>query len=392
MKRNRTLFNNKSNISTAENIVLTFVRLALAALFIFSGFVKAVDPLGTAYKFGDYFAAFSDTLTQMNFAALGEFFTRIDFLAFPFAVAMIALEFIIGLNLLFKVYIGTTSLFALLFMCVMTPLTLYVYIASPVSDCGCFGDALVISNSVTFWKNVVLLAFTIYLFIRRKYIKPLLMPVAQIITELVFILAVLGFMIWNLTHLPVIDFRPYKIGTNIEQAMQLPENAKPDVYNTKFIYEKNGVKQEFTLENYPKGDSTWVFVNQESTLVSKGDAPKIHDFSITDPEHGDITDYVLQNEGKTYLAIMYDLNKTSRCGVQKVEKLYQLAKKHGIDFYALSGSSDEEIEKFREETGVTFPFCTTDPITLKTIVRSNPGIVLIENGTIEGKWAWRDIF
>jgi hypothetical protein len=218
------------------------------------------------------------------------------------------------------------------------------------------------------------------------------MPVAQVITKLIFILAIFGFMLWNLSHLPVIDFRPYKIGTNIEQAMQLPENAKPDVYDTRFIYEKNGIQQEFTLKNYPKGDSTWVFVDQISTLISKGDVPKIHDFSITDSEYGDITDYILANKGKTYLAIMYDLNKTSKRGAQKAEEFYQLVKKQEIAFYALSGSSDEEIEKFREETGVTFPFCTTDPITLKTIVRSNPGIVLIENGTIEGKWAWRDIF
>lgn len=380
MKNKRTLFHDKSNISVAENIVLVFIRLALAALFIFSGFVKADDPLGTAYKFGDYFVAF------------GEFFTKFDFLTLPFAITMITLEFVIGLNLLFKVYVRTTSLFALLFMCIMTPLTLYIYIANPVTDCGCFGDALVLSNSTTFWKNVILLAFTIYLFIRRKYIQPLLMPVAQIITKLFFIIIILGFMLWNLTHLPVIDFRPYKIGTNIPMAMELPENAKPDVYDTKFIYEKDGVKQEFTLENYPKNDSNWVFVNQISTLVAKGDVPEIHDFSITDTEHGDITDYVLSNTDKTYLAIMYDLTKTSKRGAEQTEKLYQMAKKQGLMFYALSGSSDEEIEQFRQETGVTFPFCMTDPITLKTIVRSNPGIVLLKNGTVEGKWAWRDIF
>ncbi|MCL2597032.1 MAG: DoxX family membrane protein [Paludibacter sp.] len=383
-KNNRILFEDKSNISTFENIILNVIRLALSALFIFSGFVKAVDPLGTAYKFADYFHSFDEIITHT------EFFSRLDFLALPFAFVMIAIEFLIGLNLLFKIYPRLTSLFALLFMCVMTPLTLYIYIENPVTDCGCFGDALVISNSATFWKNIVLLAFAIYLFIRRKYIKPLLMPIAQIISELFLILAILGFMMWNLTHLPVIDFRPYKIGTNIEQAMTLPENAKSDVYDTKFIYQKNGVQQEFTLENYPKNDSTWVFVEQKSTLISKGDVPKIHDFSITDPEHGDITDYILSNEGKTYLVIMYDLTKTSKRGTKKIEKLYQMAQQQGIPFYALSGSGEDEIENFRQKTSVTFPFCSTDPITLKTIIRANPGIVLIGNGTIIDKWAWRD--
>jgi peroxiredoxin len=134
-----------------------------------------------------------------------------------------------------------------------------------------------------------------------------------------------------------------------------------------------------------------VFVDQKSVLISKGYVPPIHDFTINDPQNGDITEEALQYEGKTYLAIMYDLSKTSKRGAQKVEKLYQLNKNKGVGFYALSGSSQEEIEKFREETGVTFPFCQTDPVTLKTIIRSNPGIVLLNNGVIESKWAWRDI-
>jgi len=386
INNNRTLFEDKNNISAFEKIILTVLRLALAALFIFSGFVKAVDPLGTAYKLAEYFHSFDETFTHANV------FSHLDFLALPFAFVMIAIEFLIGLNLLFKIYPRITSLFALLFMCVMTPLTFYIFIDNPVTDCGCFGDALVISNSATFWKNVVLLAFAIYLFARRKYLKPMLMPLAQIIMELFLLLAVLGFMMWNLTHLPVIDFRPYKIGTNIKQAMTLPENAQSDVYDTKFIYQKNGVEQEFTLENYPKNDSTWTFVGQKSTLVSKGDVPKIHDFSITDPEEfGDITDYILSHDGKTYLVIMYDLTKTSKRGAKKVEKLYQIARKECILFYALSGSAEDEIQQFRQKTGVTFPFCTTDPVTLKTIIRANPGVVLLENGTIINKWAWRDV-
>ncbi|MDR1652520.1 MAG: DoxX family membrane protein, partial [Prevotellaceae bacterium] len=229
MQRNRKLFPEKGNISVAENVVLTVVRLLLGCVFIFSGFVKAVDPLGTAYKFQEYFAAFGDSFTHFNFLAL------------PFAIVLIAGEFVVGVNLIFKIYVRTTSFLALLFMLVMTGLTLWIYIMNPVTDCGCFGDALVISNSATFWKNVVLLAFAIYLFIRSVKIRPLFMPVAQIVTELVFIAAILGFMVWNLSHLPVIDFRPYKIGVNIEQEMQIPQEAPADVYDIKFIYSKDGV-------------------------------------------------------------------------------------------------------------------------------------------------------
>ena len=186
------------------------------------------------------------------------------------------------------------------------------------------------------------------------------------------------------------DFRPYKVGVNIPESMFVPENAPADVYNTTFIYEKGGVQKEFTLENYPKGDSTWKFVDQKTVLVSKGYKAPIHDFSIVDANFNDITEQIIYNTGETYLLIMYDVNKASEEGARRAEELYQKYKNTNTKFYALTASGDDDVRKFVAKTGITYPFCKTDPITLKTIIRSNPGLMQIKNGVITGKWHWRD--
>ena len=188
----------------------------------------------------------------------------------------------------------------------------------------------------------------------------------------------------------MIDFLPYKTGVNIPKAMEIPENAPSDVYKTNFIYEKDGVQKEFTLENYPKNDSNWAFVDQKTELISKGYKAPIHDFSIMNAQFDDITQQVLNFPGLTYLFIMYDLNETSINGAKEAEKTYQKYLKAGIKCYALTGSSDADVQKFKEKTNVTFTFWKTDPTVLKTMIRANPGLILLKKGTIQGKWNWRD--
>ena len=197
--------------------------------------------------------------------------------------------------------------------------------------------------------------------------------------------------VYSYNHLPLIDFRPYKIGVNIPEAMMVPDDAAADVYATTFIYEKGGVQKEFTLENYPKNDSTWTFVDQKTVLVSTGYKAPIHDFSIVNAAFDDITEEVIYNPGATYLLVMYDLNKASEEGALIAEKFYQKYKNSTTRFYALTASGDDEVKSFVDKTKVTYPFCKTDPITLKTMIRANPGLILIKNGTITGKWHWRDI-
>ena len=360
------------------NVLLVIVRLFLGCVFVFSGFVKAIDPLGSTYKFEDYFHAF------------GGFFESLTFIAFPAAIFLSTLELLIGLNLIFKIQIKRTSWMALLFMMVMTPLTLYIALKNPVTDCGCFGDALILSNWATFYKNLVLILLVILILIFKKRIRPLLIPRIEWMAVSFFVVIAFSLSVYCYRHLPIIDFRPYKIGVHIPDAMKVPENAVLDKYQTTFIYEKNGLQKEFTLENYPKGDSTWKFVDQKTVLLSQGYKASIHDFSIVNAKYEDITEDVLYNEGKTYLLVMYDIAKTSEEGAKKAEEIYKQSLLDGTKFYALTASPDADIHEFVVKTGVTFPFCKTDPITLKTIIRANPGLVLIKNGTIKGKWNWRD--
>ena len=368
---------NKSLQKTGD-ISLQAGRILFGAVFVFSGFVKAIDPLGNAYKIEDYLRTF------------GGFFEHLADFAFPVAIALSTLELLIGFNMIFRIHINSTNLLAFLFMLVMTPLTLYIAIKNPVTDCGCFGDALIISNWATFFKNLALMTIVIFMLVYHAKYQPFLTKNFQYYGSLLFIVIGVLISVTSYRHLPMIDFLPYKVGVNIPKAMEIPDNAPKDEYQTTFVYEREGEQKEFTLDNYPKNDSSWIFVDQKSKLVKSGYRPLIHDFSIMNEHFDDITQEVLSYPGKTYLLIMYDLDDSSAKGAKKAELAYQKALKSGDRFYALTGSSDSDVAKFVRKTGVTYPFWKTDPTTLKTIIRANPGFVLIQKGTILGKWNWRD--
>lgn len=378
MTRDNKVAQSTDSITKTTNVLLQIGCFLLGAVFVFSGFVKAIDPLGTTYKFEEYFRTF------------GGFFESFVGISFTLSVLLSTIELSIGLSLLFRIKLKLASYGAFLFMLVMTPLTLYIAIKNPVSDCGCFGDALVISNWATFFKNLVFISFSILLLIYNSQIKSFFTPFKQLIAIPVFLLLGIGLSAYCYRHLPLIDFLPYKVGVNIPNAMTVPENAPVDKYETTFIYAKNGIQKEFTLENYPKGDSTWKFVDQKTRIITEGYKAPIHDFSILNEQFEDITEQVLYNTGSTYLLIMYDLKLSSPKGIAKSEALYQKTILTGAGFYALTASSDEEVEAFKSKNKVTYPFCKTDPTTLKTMIRANPGLILIKNGTITGKWNWSD--
>ncbi len=377
--------------SKAGHIAGSVARTLLALTFVFSGFVKAIDPLGTTYKIEDYLKAF------------GGFFTELLPLAEAAAVCLIGLELVLGLCMLLNVRTQWTCWLALAFYVVMLPLTLYIALANPVSDCGCFGDALVISNWATFWKNVVLMALVVVLLCTRKYIPGTFVWWGELVVLAVAIATAAGIMGYSRTHLPMIDFRPYKVGNNIIELLEVPEGAEPDQYETTFVYERDGVEQEFTLENYPKGDSTWHFVNQKSVLIKKGYEPKIHDFELITLNYDDITYDVLESEAPVTLVVLYDLTKTDRKQLDKVTALYHQCLSLNRPFYILTGASEDGIEAFCEEveaenlsnelTPFNHPdevFCMCDGVTLKTIVRANPGVVVVQNGVITDKYNLRN--
>ena len=196
-------------------------------------------------------------------------------------------------------------------------------------------------------------------------------------------------MAWTRCHLPMKDFRPYKIGNHLPTLMEYPDDAEPDVYEYSFVYEKDGVEQTFTLDNYPKGDSTWTFVRSNSKLIKKGYEPPIHDFEIINAEGEDLTWDILESEEPVTLVVMYDLKKADKKQMAKVETLVSNLSPFASspDFYILTGSGTDEIINFCLEYPELGDYiCTCDPVTLKTIVRANPGVIVLQNGIVIDKY------
>ena len=387
MKRNNHAFR-----LSPSRLIASLARTLLGAVFAFSGAVKAIDPLGTVYKIEDYLKAF------------GGFFTELLPLAEVAAWGLIILELLLGVCMLLNIRTQWTSWLALLFYLVMTPLTLYIALTNPVSDCGCFGDAVVLTNWQTFWKNVVLIILAIILVACRKHTRQLWSNWMELVLVVLTIVVAVAFMTWTRLHLPIKDFRPYKIGNHLPTLMEYPEDAEPDQYDISFVYAKDGVEQTFTLENYPKGDTTWTFVRQDSRLIKKGYEPPIHDLEILNADYEDLTWDILESEEPVTLVVMYDLAKADKSQIAKVESLTSnlspfasspdtLSLQGELEgaFYILTGSGTDDIINFcLEYPALSDYICTCDPVTLKTIVRANPGVIVLQNGIVIDKYNLRN--
>ncbi|WP_280747106.1 BT_3928 family protein [Parabacteroides sp. PF5-9] len=359
-------------------VLVEFSRLLIGVVFIFSGTVKAIDPMGGAIKIGEYLSAFG-----------------LDFLhAFStlLSINLSAIEFTLGVSVLLGVYRRYASFFTLVFMALMTPLTLYLALFDPVSDCGCFGDAVILTNWETFYKNVVLLAAAILLFIHNQRMLQLYTFKVYWFVALYAYLFCVVFAYWNYNHLPMIDFRPYKLGANIPELMSIPEGAPEDEYNYSFIYEKEGVKQEFSLEDIPTADSSWVFVDAKTTLVKKGYEPPVAAFNLyTSEDDLEVTDRILDDPNGVLLLIAPKLEEADDSRIDEIITIYDYALENKITFYGVTGSSSDVVVDWTNNTGAEYPFLIADAELLKTVIRSNPGLVLLKSGTILGKWHYKDI-
>ncbi|WP_068689723.1 BT_3928 family protein [Culturomica massiliensis] len=360
--------------------LLNICRILIGLVFIFSGFVKGIDPLGSDYKFTDYFNAFG--MSWMNFSAL--------FFSFLLSMA----EFIIGICLFLNIKTKLASWGALLFMAVFTPLTLILAIKNPVTDCGCFGDALVLTNWETFFKNIILLVMVLLVFFNRNRFKSIFNVLEQSVILTGSIIFMFCIEMYSYRHLPILDFRPYAVGANITEGMTIPEGAPHDEYSTTLKYKnKNtGEIKEFDESNFPWQDTlNWEFHSSSQKLLKEGYKAPIHDFVIEHPEYGDITEEVLNDDDYTFLVVSYKLSKASAEAQDKLNKLAAYASENGYRFYGLTASNADEITDFVHKYNVNYSFCATDEIQLKTVTRSNPGLVLLKKGTIIDKWGHRDI-
>ncbi|MBS1588130.1 MAG: DoxX family protein [Bacteroidetes bacterium] len=358
--------------------ILWFLRIVVGILFIFSGLVKANDPLGLSYKMNEFFEVWGMAWAMKY--------------SLTMSVAMIGFEIIAGVALLIGAAFRIFSFLLLLLTTFFTFLTAYVYLTDKIKECGCFGDCIKISNAETFWKDVILLILVIILFLFRKRIKPLFSgyPTAAIIILTTF--SAFFIQWWVLEHLPFYDCLPYKVGVNVYQKTQIPPGAIPDQYETVMIYEKNGQKQEFTMQNYPWQDSTWKFVDSKSKLIKKGNAePEIKDFIISDFDKNDHTQEILTAPGYVILWFVKDPSTARTDNLVRIKQLMQSAAGFKIPFYVLSSGNKEVTDAFAQAHQL-FPgdYMVLDATASKTAMRSNPGIMILKDGVIQNKLSFRD--
>ncbi|SDX21591.1 BT_3928 family protein [Flavobacterium degerlachei] len=360
-----------------KNIITQFSRIFVGLLFIISGLIKLNDPVGFSYKLDEYF---SEPVFNMPFLVP---------LTLGLALFLVILEVVLGVMLLIG-YKSKFTIWSLLLMIVFfTFLTFYSAYFDVVKDCGCFGDALHLTPWQSFTKDIVLLFFILILFINKKLVNPLFANAIQNIIAYASIILCMFMAVWVLNHLPIIDFRAYKVGTNIQKGMEIPEGAEKSVVEMIFIYNVNGVDTEFTEKDLMAIPEGATFVDRKDKVITEGYVPPIHDFTMV-KEDSDYKEELLQ-EPKLLMFVTYDLATPEEGGMTKLEKLNQEAKAKGYKVIGMTASSPELIAKAQKKYGLTFDYYFCDGTTLKTIERANPSIVVIEKGTIKQKVHYNDI-
>ncbi|MFT5230263.1 MAG: putative membrane protein YphA (DoxX/SURF4 family) [Planctomycetota bacterium] len=356
-------------------VLVGFLRIFVGVLFIISGLVKLNDPVGFSFKLGDYFAP-----DVLNLEFLVPF-------ALLIAVAVVVYEVMLGVMLIIG-YAKKFTLWSLLILIVgFTFLTFYSAYFNKVTDCGCFGDALPLVPWESFIKDVVLLAMIIILFIGQKHLSLFFTKMTRtIIVFISFVLCLLlGYHV--LMHLPVVDFRAYEIGKSVKEGMAYPEDAPKPIFDYNWKFDVNGEAQIVTTQgDYPQIDGK--FVEVETIEVQAGYEPPVHDFTM-ERDGEDYTEALL-NDPNLLVVIAYSLDNTELNGYVAIKEVTDRAIAKNYKVIGMSASSREETEKLKNRHGLNFDFYFCDMTTLKTIVRSNPGLVMLENGTITQKLHFND--
>lgn len=343
-------------------------RFFLAIVFIFSGVVKLIDPKGTEYKIQDYGQAL-----DLSFPSLVPLFL---------SVALALFEFSMGINMVFAIHRKRTTRLIVLFMLIVTPLTLYLALANPISDCGCFGDVLVLSNWQTFVKNLVLLALALVTAFYPRYLTRFVLERNQWMISLYTWFYGLLLASFNITSLPVIDFRPYHIGSNIREKIE----ATGGKWVTYFLLEKDGVQREFLLEDYP--DSTWTFIDSRTEQISVPQKPLIDDFVVTDIKTAeDVTWQIIEESDYQFLLVSPRLEDADDGVMDRLAVLNDYCQTQGYKLRCLTASTDSIIQRWCDITGAEYEFFHADNEVLKTMIRSNPGLILLHDGIVINKWA-----
>ncbi|MBZ9628636.1 DoxX family protein [Psychroflexus sp. CAK57W] len=355
--------------------IVGFSRLFVGVLFMFSGFVKLNDPVGFSYKLEEYFG-----VGVLNLEFLVPY-------ALVLAIFIVIYELLLGLTLLIGYAPKFTRWSLLLMILFFTFLTFYSAYFNKVTDCGCFGDAIPLTPWQSFGKDVILLILILILFFNEKYLNPIFAKASLKWVVFAATITCLYFAYHVLMHLPAIDFRAYKIGTNIPEAISYPENAKKAVYEYEWTFDVNGSQEtHITTGSYP--EVAGEFIGVETRLIEEGYKPPIHDFALM-KDGEDYTEELMQ-EDKLLIVVTYNLSKTEREGWPEIVSALQKASKQNFKIIGLTASGQKDISRIKSDFDLDFNFYFADETTIKTIVRANPGLVVLKKGTITNKLHWSD--
>ncbi|MCD6113502.1 MAG: hypothetical protein J7J86_09610 [Bacteroidales bacterium] len=362
------LFLRKSFNKTIVNLSALLIGL----LFIYSGFVKGVDPVGTKYQIIDYFIAYK-TLWAKPFAM-------------TMAVGLCAFEFILGVLMLFRIRIKEVSWLVLLMMIGFTFVTLGDALYNSVPDCGCFGKAIILSNWQTFYKNLIINVFVFIVFFSRKDVKRIFYPKAEFSIFLLFLAAFLSMEIYSIRHLPVIDFRTWKVGNRL-----IPENPKPVKYFLSYKNKETGEVKEYLSKDLPWQDSLWLSQWEfQSQRIDDPNTGRKNDVTIEDSLGNNMTANFIENPDFQFILIAYNLAETNIKAFKKINEFYKKCDDNGYSFIVLTSSTRKEISEFKKKLNIEMEFYNSDDTALEAVIRSNPGLVILKNAYVLGKWHFND--
>ncbi len=360
--------------------VVNIIRFIVGVLFIFSGLVKANDPHGLAYKMEEFFEKWAgDGILPSLMNGLHQY-------ALEFSVVMIVLEIVVGIAILLgqwkRFFLWLTFVLIVFFTC----LTGYAALSGKIATCGCFGDCLPLTSMQSFIKDLILLAMILLLLAGSKWIKPVFSAALNVLLLLVGIVFSIGFQWYVMHYLPVVDCLPFKKGNNILELRKMPANAIPDKKEYRFIYEKDGRQNEFSVKDLP--DSTWTFVSRKDVIIEKGsnNEPPIKDYILTSQSGEDTTQAVLSLDADYYLFYVKNVSNTSKEWGETFNKIYSDGKQKGIPLCIVSADPEGAQQYFNQQLHLNLPILSLDATAFKTAARTNPELYLMHGPVVKKKW------
>lgn len=363
-------------------ILVNIARIIVGVLFIFSGLVKANDPLGLSYKMQEFFEVLG------NYSFLHGLMLWLNDYALTFSIITITLEVIVGVAILLGWGVRFFSWLLLLLIIFFTFLTGYAVLSGKIRTCGCFGDCIPLTAMQSFIKDIVLFVLILVIFFGAKYIRPLFKGGVNFIVIFVCVLLLLGFQWQVLKHLPAIDCLPFKVGNNLIELRKMPADAVADKVDFKFIYEKNGGKKEFNKDQLP--DSTWTFVKREDIVIEKGknNEPPIKDFFLTTLSGSDSTEAILNQPGDYYFFFIKDVAKDTVHWLNNFKALYNFAKEKNRPLIVIASQATVAQQFFNEKNNFNVTVLGCDATALKTAARTDPALYLMKGPVVQKKWGW----